>query len=212
MSYPLAQLLFLVLSNDEAWVDERLGRIAEVLSALDGGEELCRDWWKDWASRRAAAMETRLVAEKLVLQLQVDRIDAVISIVLRNSASLDGTLAELRALRARALEAQWDARDNAVRALFSRMATLAAGSQLPGASPMELSWRAAYTAQLLRDLAYPDDFALPVAPREDVDLAIEMSDDDEDPPALEAMESSGEVLSGDSEAMDSAAMESGDEA
>ena len=211
MSYPLAQLLFLVLSNDEAWVDERLGRIAEVLSALDGGEELCRDWWKDWTSRRAAAMETRLVAEKLVLQLQVDRIDAVISIVLRNSASLDGTLAELRALRARALEAQWDARDNAVRALFSRMATLAAGSQLPGASPMELSWRAAYTAQLLRDLAYPDDFALPVAPREDVDLAIEMSDDDEDPPALEAMESSGEALSGDSEAMDSAAMESGDE-
>ena len=194
-----------------------MGRIAEVLSALDGGEELCRDWWKDWASRRAAAMETRLVAEKLVLQLQVDRIDAVISIVLRNSASLDGTLAELRSLRSCALKAQWDARNNAVCALFSHMATLAAGSQLPGASPMELSWRAAYTAQLLRDLAYPDDFALPVAPREDVDLAIEMSDDDEDPPALEAMESSGEVLSGevpsgDSEAMDSAAMESGDEA
>ena len=207
MSYPPAQLLFLVLSNDEAWVDKRLGRIAEVLSALDGGEQLCRDWWKDWASRRMAAMETRLVAKKLALQLQVDRIDAVISIVLRNSASLDGTLVELRALRARALEAQWDARDNAVRALFSRMATLAAGSQLPGASPMELSWRAAYTAQLLRDLAYPDDFALPVAPREDVDLAIEMSDDDEDPPALEAMESSGEALSRDSEAM-----ESGDEA
>ena len=185
------------------WVDERLGRIAEVLSALDGGEELCRDWWKDWASRRAAAMETRLVAEKLVLQLQVDRIDAVISIVLRNSASLDGTLAELRALRARALEAQWDARDNAVRALFSRMATLAAGSQLPSASPMELSWRAAYTAQLLRDLAYPDDFALPFAPHDHVDSAIEMSDDDEDPPALEAMESSGEALSRDSEAMES---------
>ena len=211
MSYPLAQLLFLVLSNDEAWVDERLGRIAEVLSALDGGEELCRDWWKDWASRHAAAMETRLVAEKLVLQLQVDRIDAVISIVLRNSASLDGTLAELRALRARALEAQWDARDNAVRALFSRMATLAASSQLPGASPMELGWRAAYTAQLLRDLAYPDDFALPFAPPKDVDLTTAMSDDDEDPPALEAMESSGEALSGGSEAMDSAAMESGDE-
>ena len=40
----------------------------------------------------------------------------------------------------------------------------------------------------------------------------EMPDDDEDPPALEAMESSGEALSGDSEAMDSEAMESGDEA
>ena len=212
MSYPLAQLLFLVLSNDEAWVDERLGRIAEVLSALDGGKELCRDWWKDWASRRAAAMETRLVAEKLVLQLQVDRIDAVISIVLRNSASLDGTLAELRALRARALEAQWDARDNTVHALFSRMATLAAGSQLPGASPMELSWHAAYTAQLLRDLAYPDDFALPFAPPKDVDLTTAMPNDDEDPPALEAMESSGEALSGDSEAADSEAMEGGGEA
>ena len=72
---------------------------------------------------------------------------------------------------------------------------------------MELSWRAAYTAQLLRDLAYPDDFALPVAPHEGVDLAIEMSNDDEDPPALEAMESSGETLSRDSEAM-----EGGDEA
>ena len=77
---------------------------------------------------------------------------------------------------------------------------------------MELGWRAAYTAQLLRDLAYPDDFALPFAPPKDVDLTTAMSDDDEDPPALEAMESSGEALSGDSEEMDSAAMESGDEA
>ena len=77
---------------------------------------------------------------------------------------------------------------------------------------MELSWRAAYTAQLLRDLAYPDDFALPFAPHDHGDPAIEMADDDEDPPALEVMESSGEALSGDSEAMDSAAMESGDEA
>ena len=67
---------------------------------------------------------------------------------------------------------------------------------------MELSWRAAYTAQLLRDLAYPDDFALPVAPHKDVDLAMEMSDYDEDPPALEAVENSGEALSGDSEAME----------
>ena len=77
---------------------------------------------------------------------------------------------------------------------------------------MELSWRAAYTAQLLRDLAYPDDFALPFAPHDHVDSAIEMSDDDEDPPALEAMESSGEELGGNSDAMDSEAMESGDEA
>ena len=52
--FPLAQLLFLVLSNDKVWVDKQLGRIAEVLSALDGGEQLCRDWWKDWASRRVA--------------------------------------------------------------------------------------------------------------------------------------------------------------
>ena len=82
---------------------------------------------------------------------------------------------------------------------------------------MELSWRAAYTAQWLHDLAYPDDFALPFAPHNNVDSAIEMSDNDKDPPALEAMESSGEALSRDSEAMDSEAMdseamESGDEA
>ena len=153
-------MLFLTLTNDEASLEEHSAEVRRVLLLAPEGARLEAEWVQQWKNRRAAALETSLVAEKVLMQLQHDQLEALVVIAIRDPGASPSVITRLKRLRGRVQVARNELTEQAVHTLFTRIADIASQATLANVSPSELAWKAEYTSHLLRQLAYADDFAV----------------------------------------------------
>ena len=175
---PCSQMLFLTLTNDEAALEEHSAEVRRALLLAPEGARLEAEWVQQWKNRRAAALETSLVAEKVLMQLQHDQLEALVVIAIRDPGASPSVITRLKRLRGRVQVARNELTEQAVHTLFTCIADIASQATLANVSPSELAWKAEYTSHLLRQLAYADDFA--VIGRGGADAPIDLTADTSD--------------------------------
>ena len=182
------QLFLATLTGDESALAEPLAAVRQILSDGPSGETRLAAWESKWVGCRAAALETTFAAEKLLLQLQCDQLEALLSFAAQSPNAILGDLDEIRDLQGAVILAHARARNAFARNVFTRIADLAAQARVNSISPSELAWKAEYSADLLRQVAQTHRFALigpsVFQPAPPLDLAFDASDEEDDVPPL----------------------------